>query len=65
MTPRLCEWCQERFALEGIHTCDLCQIHDEDRDCPACGSELNYDGSCLCDFGSNPDDTQWWKRLAS
>lgn len=59
--PPLCDFCGERFALEGQRTCFGCSIHDEDdsRYCGACGSALGLDGACLCDLGDARAPDTW------
>lgn len=60
----ICESCQERFAADGYSHCNNCLMYVEEegeRDCPACGSALGMDGSCLCDLGP-AGDAYWIRR---
>jgi predicted amidophosphoribosyltransferase len=59
---KLCSTCQERFSVEGERHCGNCLMFVEEideRDCPACGSALDWTGACLCDLGPDGDSSYW------
>jgi predicted amidophosphoribosyltransferase len=63
-TGKLCQMCGERFPLPDEQYCSGCLIHADDegdRACDACGSVLNWDGSCGCDLPP-AGDIYWAKR---
>jgi predicted amidophosphoribosyltransferase len=60
----ICVMCSERFSVPDEDYCSGCLIHADDegdRACPACGSTLNWDGSCGCDLPP-AGDIYWAKR---
>lgn len=54
----VCPSCCERFCAPDERYCSNClMFHEEidERDCPACGSALSLDGSCVCPLGPSGD----------
>lgn len=59
MSLTVCVGCERVRQDDGFALCSNCDWAAGDDECPACGSQLDWDGCCGCSLNSPRADSSW------